>query len=115
MAEDRIILNGLGPFRLPNVQRSSVRLDKEGVLITLRVVGGEGTVPVSLQMLPRTASELAAQIVATVPARGSSEPLAIGAEEAAAVDAWIARQPEPRPSRSDVIRLALSEWMSKEP
>jgi Arc/MetJ-type ribon-helix-helix transcriptional regulator len=29
-----------------------------------------------------------------------------------AIDAWIAAQPEPRPSRSDALRLALHDWLT---
>jgi hypothetical protein len=29
-----------------------------------------------------------------------------------AVDRWIAAQPEPRPSRSEAIRLALKDWLT---
>ena len=28
------------------------------------------------------------------------------------VDAWIAAQPEPRPSRPEAIRLALKDWLT---
>jgi Arc/MetJ-type ribon-helix-helix transcriptional regulator len=31
------------------------------------------------------------------------------------VDAWIAEQPEPRPSRSDAIRFALRDWLATRP
>lgn len=31
--------------------------------------------------------------------------------ELTALDDWIARQPEPRPSRPDAIRLALKDWL----
>jgi len=30
----------------------------------------------------------------------------------AALDAWIAAQPEPRPSRPEAIRLALKDWLT---
>jgi hypothetical protein len=30
----------------------------------------------------------------------------------AALDAWIAAQPEPRPTRPDAIRLALRAWLA---
>ena len=30
----------------------------------------------------------------------------------AALDAWIASQPEPRPSRSDAVRLAVTDWLT---
>jgi len=29
-----------------------------------------------------------------------------------ALDAWIAAQPEPRPSRPEAIRLALRDWLT---
>ncbi len=29
-----------------------------------------------------------------------------------ALDAWIAAQPEPRPSRPEAIRLALKDWLT---
>jgi Arc/MetJ-type ribon-helix-helix transcriptional regulator len=29
-----------------------------------------------------------------------------------ALDAWIKQQPEPRPSRSEAIRRALSDWLT---
>lgn len=28
------------------------------------------------------------------------------------IDAYIARQPDPKPSRPDVIRLALRDWLA---
>jgi hypothetical protein len=28
------------------------------------------------------------------------------------IDAWIAAQPEPRPSRPEAIRLALKDWLT---
>jgi len=28
------------------------------------------------------------------------------------LDAWIAAQPEPRPSRPEAIRLALKDWLT---
>ena len=31
------------------------------------------------------------------------------------LDAWIAAQPEPRPSRPEAIRLALREWLAAQP
>lgn len=33
-------------------------------------------------------------------------------EDVAALDAWIAAQPEPRPSRPEAIRLALKDWLT---
>ncbi len=33
-------------------------------------------------------------------------------EDVDALDAWIAAQPEPRPSRPEAIRLALKEWLT---
>ncbi len=30
----------------------------------------------------------------------------------AALDAWIAAQPEPRPSRPEAIRMALKDWLT---
>jgi hypothetical protein len=30
------------------------------------------------------------------------------------IDAWIAAQPEPRPSRSEAIRFALHDWFSSQ-
>jgi len=30
----------------------------------------------------------------------------------ASLDAWIAAQPEPRPSRPEAIRLALKDWLT---
>jgi Arc/MetJ-type ribon-helix-helix transcriptional regulator len=30
------------------------------------------------------------------------------------IDAWIAAQPEPRPSRSEAIRFALREWLASQ-
>ncbi len=29
-----------------------------------------------------------------------------------ALDAWIAQQPNPKPSRSEAIRLALKDWLT---
>jgi len=33
-------------------------------------------------------------------------------ETLSALDAWIAAQPEPRPSRPEAIRLALKDWLT---
>jgi Arc/MetJ-type ribon-helix-helix transcriptional regulator len=30
------------------------------------------------------------------------------------LDAWIAEQPEPRPSRSEAIRFALRDWLASQ-
>ena len=32
--------------------------------------------------------------------------------DVAALDTWIASQPEPRPSRPEAIRLALKDWLT---
>jgi len=32
-------------------------------------------------------------------------------EQAAALDSWIASQPEPRPSRSKAARTAIEDWL----
>ncbi len=32
--------------------------------------------------------------------------------ELAPLDAWIADQPDPKPSRQEVLRLAFREWMT---
>ena len=29
-----------------------------------------------------------------------------------AVEAWIADQPDPKPSRSEAVRLALTDWLT---
>jgi len=33
-------------------------------------------------------------------------------EQLDALDAWLAAQPEPRPSRPEAIRLALKDWLT---
>jgi hypothetical protein len=35
----------------------------------------------------------------------------LGRDLIATLDAWIAAQPDPKPSRSEAIRIALSEWL----
>jgi len=32
----------------------------------------------------------------------------------AALDAWISMQPDPKPTRPEVIRLALSDWLNRQ-
>lgn len=34
------------------------------------------------------------------------------ADIAAALDEWVASQPEPRPDRSEAVRLALHDWLT---
>ncbi len=43
---------------------------------------------------------------------GSAIGLRLYPELDAALDAWIATQPEPRPSRPEAIRLALKDWLT---
>jgi Arc/MetJ-type ribon-helix-helix transcriptional regulator len=36
----------------------------------------------------------------------------LGPPTSDALDAWIVSQPEPRPSRSEAIRIALRDWLT---
>ena len=47
-------------------------------------------------------------------ARSRSLHAAVTSDVLAAMDQWIASQPNPKPNRADVVRLALNEWMSRE-
>ena len=42
---------------------------------------------------------------------GSSMGLRLYPELEIALDAWIAAQPDPKPSRPEAIRVALREWL----
>lgn len=48
------------------------------------------------------------------PATGKGEPVTVRLqpEHAAPLDAWIADQPDPKPSRPEAIRYALSDWLT---
>lgn len=43
---------------------------------------------------------------------GSSIGLRLYPELDAGLDAWIAQQPDPKPSRPEAIRVALKEWLA---
>ncbi len=48
------------------------------------------------------------------PATGQGTPVTVRMHDPTldALDAWIAAQPEPRPSRPEAIRLALKDWLT---
>lgn len=47
------------------------------------------------------------------PATGKGEPVTVRLqpEQLGALDAWIAIQPDPKPTRPEAIRNALAEWL----
>jgi hypothetical protein len=58
------------------------------------------------------AAEIPAKSAAKIPARTSVVAI-LGSEELDALDAWIAARPEPRPPRSEAIRLLVNEALGR--
>ena len=86
--------------------------------ILSRLVRAAGDVPDRLRPVFYARINLAMSIDARKKSRGRPS---VDTEELRArvdrstikgLDAWIAQQPEPRPSRPEAIRLALREWLT---